>query len=86
MNMLDFSRNAIGELNQLTGKNFARRFISLKSEFYHKFQRGLITSTIHGADFFSNIIRYYGCPEKWIEGDEKSIYAENFREIIRRNK
>jgi hypothetical protein len=91
--MINFCKKTIEELDFLTSSKFAERYILRKCEFYHKFQNELITSSYHGLDFFSNIIKYYEDPDSYRlifqENRTKklqSIYEENFITLIKNNK
>lgn len=77
--MKQFLIKAIDILNH-TQKEWGKVFVNLKMEFCRKYQRGLITSTIHGADFFSNLLN---CIENKTQWDEKGEYGENFRKLIK---
>ena len=68
-------------------KEWAETFVRLKMRFYREHCMPLLFSTIHGADFFENIIK---CLDgmKW-EPDkdepEPGEYEENFRKFIKRH-
>ena len=61
-------------------KDFGKDFVSLKMEFYHKFQHPLICSILHGPDFFSNVLE---CMEgkKW---KEEGVYGDNFKSLVKK--
>lgn len=80
--MKEFCLVAIEQLQKIDNKSFGPLFIKLRLEFFRKFQRNLITSTIHGIDFFHNVV--FCCNGgQW---EEKGEYGDNFRKIIKLNK
>lgn len=71
----------IETLNNTKGAQWAVEFVEFKMWFHRKYCLGLIFSTIHGCDFFDNVIR---CLDgKTWEPDNKGEYEENFRKFIK---
>ena len=76
--MKDFCIKANQTLNGASKSDFAPMFIGLKRLFYDKYQNGLVFSTAHGVDFFTNVINCLD-GQKW---EEKGEYGNNFRKMI----
>lgn len=67
-------------LRVLKKEHWGPGFVNLRIDFARHWCDGLIFSTIHGTNFFENILACLdGKP--W---DEKGEYGQNFRELIRR--
>ena len=76
--MKKFCQSAIEILNSCTSEEYAVVFVRLKFEFFKKFQNNLIFSTIHGTDFFKNVIDCID-GQKWGEQGE---CGNNFRKMV----
>lgn len=86
--MRNYALMAIERLSGLSGKEYAEAFVRLKMEFFQAFQRGLITSTVHGADFFTNVILYGRNPASWLDQfpDKNLELEKNFVRILEVNR
>lgn len=62
------------------GHRWAELFVDLKMWFFRKHCRGLICSTSHGTDWFTNII---GLAEGTMEWKEEGEYGNNFRKLVK---
>jgi len=84
--MKQFCINSIKQLNDCPLKEWAVLYVSLKMEFFKKFQKGLVCSTYHGLDFFNNLLNCLnGSPWNPLDGEGKSIkgeYESNFRKLV----
>lgn len=72
-------------LNTLPGEKWAEEFVNLHMRFWRKYCLGLIFSTIHGADFFSNILDCLN-GKHWEPDKDEPVpgeYEENFRKFIK---
>lgn len=69
-------------LESSTPSEWAELFIELKLLFYRKHCLGLIFSTVHGIEFFNNIIKCMN-GEQWTPDGE---YEDNFRKFITHHK
>ena len=78
--MRQFVLDAIKQLVLVNPKDWARLFIKLRFEFHNKYQKkdSLIISTIHGGDFFTNVLECLNGKE-W---KEEGYFGDNFRKII----
>jgi hypothetical protein len=61
-NLLQFAERTQRELDSVEAKDFAKLFVSKKSEYWHKYSNGRINSGSHGIDFFKNVINYWKDP------------------------
>jgi len=77
--MLFTAKACVEVLNLVPSQHFAAEFIRLKEAFFRKYHDGLICSTVHGIDFFTNVV---ACCEGRLEWDEKGEYGNNFRRLI----
>lgn len=76
------------EATVLNTGTFAEIYVKDRMEFHRKFQKGLIFSTVHGANFFENV---HDCllGRKWSEKDAKGVellageYEDNFRKFLK---
>jgi hypothetical protein len=88
MRIIDYAERSRVLLNQTPIEKWAEVFVKLRLEFADKCSGGLIFSTVHGAEFFDNVVEcYYG--EPWFESDEekkgkKTELGNNFRTLIKR--
>lgn len=78
--MLFFAKSAVVVLSNQPPTTWAALFVQLRIDFFRLFQRGLVTSTVHGLDFFQNVIDVIEGRLVW---DEEGEYGENFRKIIK---
>jgi hypothetical protein len=69
----------IGMLNDTLDSDWAKSFVRLKMSFWRRHCMGLIFTTSHGVDFFSNIL---ACLEGRMKWTEEGDYNENFRKFI----
>lgn len=72
----------IAELNW-AGSNWAELFVLRRMEFHRRFSAGLIFSTVHGADFFNNVLDCLNGASWRPDKDHTGSYEENFRRMIR---
>lgn len=72
-------------LEQTPPETWAETFVKFKMDFWRKYCMGLIFSTIHGLDFFKNVLACLdGTPwEPDKDEPEKGEYEENFRRFIK---
>src|SRR5208283_480743 len=80
--MRDAARACVMALSMTRGRLWAETFMELRLSFFRKFQRRLVVSTIHGIDFFSNVIACCEVRIVWDKDTEKGEYGDNFRELI----
>lgn len=68
-------------LKECPSDKWAEIYVNSCMWFWRKYCLGLIFSTIHGADFFDNILK---CLDGtlWLP-DNKGEYEENFRKFIK---
>ena len=63
---------------------WAKVYVASRMEFFYLYNnKKLIVSTLHGADFFTNLL-FVMNGGKWIEQDEngkETEYSKNFREL-----
>jgi len=85
MNLLEFAKNTEHLLNTCDPKDFAKIFVSAKSESFHKYHNGIIISTAHGVNFFKNVIQFWDNPESYCDKPDHT-YEYNFAKIIKQNK
>ncbi len=86
--LFNFAIHAQFLLDSCNSKDYAKLFCFLKTELYHKYQKGLILSTSHGIDIFNNIIKYYDNPLQYKidhKIDSKSQYESNFMLLLQQN-
>lgn len=100
MNLLEFSIKVSEELKQLSGTDFATHFIKTRSHCFHTYQKGFVTSSSHGIDFYDNVIKFWDNPDAYyvpkdkngkpIDTLKKEIprddYEYNFVRILKLNK
>ena len=60
MNLLEFSIETEENLNKLSGKEYAQYFVKRRSKCWNLYQKGLVTSSSHGADFFKKYYKILG--------------------------
>ena len=73
--------SVISLLQRTPAAEWAETFVSHKCFFWRKHCLGLIFSTIHGPDFFENVLQCLD-GRAW-EPENKGEYEENFRKFIR---
>ena len=61
-------------------KLWGENFVELRIWFHRKHGRGLVLSTLHGIDFFQNVVDACEGRMKW---KEEGIYGDNFRKLIK---
>jgi len=66
-------------LERAPKEKWAEHFVRFKMEFWRRYCLGLIFTTSHGLDFFSNILACLDGDMKWTEDGE---YNDNFRKFI----
>lgn len=78
--MRQFCLNAVCELLECDERQWAETFIRLRyREFRQQFvPRGMVFSTTHGAEFFTNLIQCLDGKE-W---SEKGELGDNFRKLV----
>jgi hypothetical protein len=89
MNLLEFSKESVEQLNKLSGTEFAKYFIERKSICFYKYSKQIVTSSSHGINFFDNIIKHWDNPESYCKKQDKKFgidYEYNFVEILKSNK
>ncbi len=68
------------------GTDYAETFCKLKHDCFKMYHHGLITSTVHGIDFFQNVVDFIDRPKDWLlQFDSKSEYEKNFVRILELN-
>lgn len=82
MTAKEFCIGAKKRLSECNGGDYANLFIRLYLDFFRTYGHGFITSTVHGLDYFDNILYCLG-GQKWAEQGE---YGDNFRKMIELNK
>jgi hypothetical protein len=70
----------INTLNQVSKEYWAEYFVNAHMQFWRKHCLGLIFTTSHGVDFFSNIL---ACLEGTMKWEEEGEYNDNFRKFIK---
>ena len=81
--MKQFCLNAIHELTECSKETWAETFIRLRyRDFRAQFvPNGMIFSTLHGADFFVNLLNCLNGAE-WTKKDEAGELGDNFRKLV----
>jgi hypothetical protein len=85
--MKKYALNAILQLSGLAGPEYAKTFVELRVEFFRRFQGGLLTSTVHGAEFFENVLAYVDQPKTWLDqfANKNLELEKNFVRILEIN-
>lgn len=76
-------------LERAPASEWAVRFVNYKMQFWRTYCFGLIFSTIHGADFFQNVLNCVDGLLKWEPDKDEPVpgeYEENFRKFIKHYK
>ncbi len=71
------------ELALLMGRAWACRWVDARMEFHRLFMGKLIVSTVHGADFFDNVMNCLTGKMIWDTKIYKGEYEDNFREFLK---
>jgi hypothetical protein len=81
--MKQFCINAICELVECDESVWAETFIRLRYRDFRKqfVPEGMVFSTLHGADFFVNLLNCLNGAE-WTKKDEAGELGDNFRKLI----
>ena len=79
--MKQFCLDAIQQLNNVHPSRWAELYVNLKMEFFRKYNNGLICSTVHGSDWFINVLNCLNGME-WDKKEYKGEYEDNFRKLI----
>lgn len=79
--MKEYCQNAIRILGNTDKSVWAEKFVELKRDFYNKHQQGIICSTVHGLDWFQNIVDCLN-GKTWDKKEHKGEYEDNFRRLI----
>ncbi len=77
--MKKFCEDAIAKLKGVPDTEWANTFVELRMEFCRKFQRGIITSTWHGIEFFDNVLF---CLNGGDVKEPAGEYKTNFKKLI----
>lgn len=77
--MVDCAKGIVQVLSLAPRWRYGDLFVDMKIWFIRKHGRGLLTSTLHGTDFFQNIIDVAEGRLKWKEEGE---YEDNFRKLV----
>ena len=80
--MLDFAKQVQRELSICPLDKWAEVFVNRRLEFAGKYGNGLIFSTVHGADFFDNVVDCIS----GMTWEEKGDLGNNFRKLIDRGR
>ena len=81
-----YAENAIKELNKCEPKDFAKKYIELRTKSFYTFHNKLIISSSHGIDYFSNIIKFIDNPTSWSSKPiTKPDYEYNFTKLLIEN-
>ncbi len=75
--MKKFCEDAIVTLKE--SNDWARDFVELRMRFHRLHGDSLITSIVHGPDFFKNVLDCLA-GAKW---EERGLYGDNFRKLIK---
>lgn len=78
VSMLEFAKVSRQQLRDVPASLWAVLFVELRMQFHRRYGRRLILSTVHGVDFFDNVINCAGGRE-W---EEKGEYGNNFRKLF----
>lgn len=65
-------------LDSTTHEDWAVTFVGLKMEWFRQFANGLVCSTSHGLDYFTNLMDAYDGKLKW---NEEGDLGANFRKL-----
>lgn len=82
--MAEFVRDTVELLNRCSSNEFAEIYVTRRMTFAREYSQGLISSTAHGANFFSNLLS-----GKWPEYNpttrdgESGEYGDNFRKLLK---
>lgn len=74
-----FCKQVVAELDALESERWAEVFVERRMDLQRQYLRGLVLSTTHGADVFTNIL---ACLDG-AEWEEKGELGNNFRALIR---
>jgi hypothetical protein len=80
--MKDFVQAALFSLSKCKGREWAEMWVFYRMEFHRKHGRGLIMSTWHGLDFFSNVLFCLNGGDIEELGEPKGEYKNNFKKLI----
>lgn len=93
MNLLEFAKETVKEMESISSSDFASYFVNRKSEYFKKYSNGLVSSSSHGISFFENVIKFWDNPDSYYTPEEKNInkigsddYEYNFIRILKHNK
>lgn len=64
MNLLEFAIQTQKEFDECEPKNFSKLYIKKHGEKWFPYHFGIITS-LHGIDFFNNVIKYWDDPHSY---------------------
>ncbi|MEK6881461.1 MAG: hypothetical protein AABY22_17695 [Nanoarchaeota archaeon] len=92
MNLLEFAKETVKAMESISSKNFASYFVKRKSEYFHAYSNGWVTSSSHGISFFENVIKFWDDPDSYYTPTEKNLnkigtddYEYNFIRILKHN-
>lgn len=77
--MVETAKACIHALELAPAERWAGLFVELKLAFCRKYSNGLICSTVHGVDFFQNVV---DVAEGRLIWEEEGQYGENFRRMV----
>jgi len=80
--MLETARACSIALSLVPLRFHAPMFVELKIAFMRHHGRGLVCSTIHGTEFFDNVVACCEGRLVWDKYVEKGEYGDNFRKLI----
>jgi hypothetical protein len=63
-------------------KDWGALFVERRMDFHRQYGKKLITSTWHGADFFSNVLFCLENNLPCIEDEPNGEYKDNFKKLI----
>jgi hypothetical protein len=90
MTLLEFAQETQKLLDASAPKEFAKLFVSKKSEYFNKFAGGKVMSSSHGIDFFKNVIKFWDDPRSYYgkakPKDPKQDYEYQFVMLLEENK
>lgn len=80
--ILTYCQQIQQQLDSLNDQRWGLFFVEARMQFHRRYNDGLIFSTSHGIDFFTNVIDSFEGRLQW---DEKGVYGDNFRKFIKQH-
>lgn len=92
----DFAKDTVARLDRLKGEEYAKCYVDSCCQCFSIYG-GIITSSSHSVDFFSNIVKYWDDPDSYLNSIKNRIidkdaikngrdYELNFVLLLKKNK